>query len=145
MKKTILLLSFIACVLLASAQNNKPLVVPKMVKNRFQFLFPPTIDSVAHPVKWERVKPNYKGTTMVMEFPATALIDSTGKVLRVERVINEYYLPEKIKEYLKTTYKDIPVKTVSRVTNEKGKNSFSVVLEVKPTFDEDGNFARIEK
>ncbi|MEI7661280.1 MAG: hypothetical protein WCK34_03740 [Bacteroidota bacterium] len=145
MKKIIIFLAFLLCVQISFAQKNKRLVIPESVKGRFLFLFPQTQDTVANPIKWEKVKGNYRATITVMDAPATAVIDSSGKALRVERVVHEFYLPEKAKEYLKTNYKELKVKSVVQVTDDKGKIVYTTLLESKPVFDQNGNLLKIDK
>ena len=144
MKKMVFLFSLLLCFQLAFTQKNKYIPIPQDVKDRFLFTFPQAGDSVGHPVNWEMVKSNYKGTLTVMNAPASAVIDPTGRLIRVEMVIHEAYVPEKAKTYLKNTYKDATIKSYMKLTDEKGKTSFRANLELKPVFDEQGNLMKLE-
>lgn len=143
MKKLVVLFSLLICFHFVHSQEVKS--VPENVKGRFIFLFPQAQNSVKHPVKWEKVKANYKGSLTILNAPAFALIDSTGNVLRVEMSVVEDSLPEKVKAYLKSNFKDSKIKSITRITNEKGKVTYNTVLESKPVFAEDGTLIRTEK
>ena len=144
MKKLIIVVLFLSACYWTQAQGNK-ITVPIKVRNSFWGIFPQAQNEELHPVKWEKTGINYKGTISVMDAPAVALIDTSGRVLRVELKIHELYLPDNVKTYLKTNYKDSKVKSILKVTDDKGKETYNIKLEINPVFDMDGKLLRVEK
>ncbi|MEI6681668.1 MAG: hypothetical protein WCO44_03520 [Bacteroidota bacterium] len=145
MKKILVLLSLLLCVQFAFSQKAKHVTVPQVVKDAFVFIYPNAYDSVENPTKWERVKGNYKGTTQGYKAMASAIIDTAGHVIRIEKPIHIQYLPEKIKTYIDNNYKESEIKSILQITDAKGKKFFSLVIETEPMFDESGSLVKTEK
>ena len=85
------------------------------------FNFPNAQDTVANPIQWEMVNSNYKGTIKNMGSMAYALIDPSGKLLHMEKAVHQYYLPDKIKTYLKANYDESKIVSIIEITDENGK------------------------
>ena len=119
------------------AQKSDTITVPQVVKNRMIANFPQTIDV---PVKWEREGVNYKGTLIVMQKPATMVIDPTGKMLWIEYRQTEEYLPSAVVDSLKKRFLDVSIKDVYKMINEKGKVSYRTTIQHTSTtvVNEDG-------
>ena len=145
MKKILILLSLVLCVQFAHSQKNKQTKIPQAVMDKFVFTYPNSADTVAYPIKWERVKGYYKGTVQGFKAMASAVIDTAGNIVRIEKPIHIQYLPEKVKTMMNSTYKDAQVKSILQITDAKGKRFFSIVLEFQPMFDEEGNLLKTDK
>ena len=117
------------------------LVVPKAVKNRMLAKFPQTQDV---PVAWTKEGTNYKGSLTIMDKPAFALIDETGKIIRLERTIHYSYLPKKISDQLSKLYPGYEVLDVFEVTDAVGAKTYKTTFQYKQTlvFDAEGVSAK---
>ena len=139
MKNIIVLLSvvFLTSSLSLFAQQLKPEMVPQRVIDRLNHVFPQSVDL---PVSWVKEKGNYKATLTIMDAPAIMVIDSLGNQKRVERRINETYLPENAKSYLKKLDPAYQVVTVTKIVDEKERTTFQTAVKIKSnfTFDKDG-------
>ncbi len=146
MRRLILLLVLALGGTLAYSQPIQADKVPQNIKERLQYKFPQTLDL---PVSWSKEKKNYKATMTIMDNPAVMVMDTTGKTLRIERRINETYLPKKAKEHLKALDKDYEVVSVTQITEgdelyegkDKVKVTYKTVAKIRTnfTFDNDGN------
>jgi peroxiredoxin len=135
MKKLILIAVFGLIGLFGFSQTLSADQVPQLIKDRVQFKFPQSMDV---PVAWSREKGDYKAQLTIMDTPAFIVVDSLGKIKRVERRMHETYMPEKAKKYLKSLDSDYQVVTMMMVTDENEKVTYKTVARVKTDFVFDG-------
>lgn len=138
MRKFIL---FLACSLFGCygfSQELKADQVPQKIKDKVQFTFPQALDQ---PVSWSKEKGEYKANLTIMDTPAMIVVDTLGKIKRVERRIHESYLPQKARTYLKSLDPNYQVVSVMQITEDKEKVSYKTVARIKTdfTFDSNGN------
>jgi hypothetical protein len=140
MKTFILILTFAFIGISGFTQVLKPEQVPQLIKDRVQFTFPQTLDI---PVSWRMEKGEYKASFTIMDTPALIVVDTLGKIKRVERRVNESYLPQKAKTYLKSLDSTYQVVTVMKITDDKEKVTYKTVARIRTnfTFDGSGNIA----
>lgn len=142
MKKLIFILVFGFIGVVGFSQELKPEQVPQLIKNRVQFKFPQAMDL---PIAWSKEKGDYKAVLTIMDTPALIVVDSLGKIKRIERRIHESYLPEKATKYLKSLDSKYEVITVIQVTDEMEKVTYKTVARVKTDFTFDGKGTLTEK
>jgi hypothetical protein len=144
MRKFILILAFGLFGVYGFSQAIKPEQVPQLIKDRVQFKFPQSMDL---PVAWSRENGDYKASLTIMESPAWIVVDTLGKIKRIERRIHETYLPEKAKKYLKTLDATYQVVSITQITDEKEMVTYKTVAKVKTdfTFDGKGNNVAVKK
>ncbi len=106
-----------------------------MIKDRVQFKFPQAMDV---PVTWSKEKGDYKASLTIMDSPAWIVVDTLGKIKRVERRIHESYLPEKAKKYMKSLDPNYTVISVTQITDHKEKVTYNTVAKIKTDFIFDG-------
>jgi hypothetical protein len=138
LKKTILLL--IGGLLFSGfllAQDASNIVVPTAVKNAMLFKFPQT---QAVPVTWVKEGANYSGTLLIMQKPAFAVFDSTGKILRVEKRLHISFLPKKIITQMNKQYPNNEILDIYELTDAAGKVTYKITFHYKQTsvFNADG-------
>jgi hypothetical protein len=138
LKKTILLL--IGGLLFSGfllAQDASNIVVPTAVKNAMLFKFPQT---QAVPVTWVKEGANYSGTLLIMQKPAFAVFDSTGKILRVEKRLHISFLPKKIITQMNKQYPNNEILDIYELTDAAGKVTYKITFQYKQTsvFNADG-------
>jgi hypothetical protein len=115
---------FIAGLLISNslpAQDTAKIVIPKRVANKMLGMFPQT---QVVPVTWSKEGDNYKGILTIMEKPATAVFDSTGKVIRVERRLHYSFLPKTIVAQLNKKYPENEILDVYELTDSKGNKTY---------------------
>ena len=119
------------------AQDTTKIVVPQKVKNKMLGMFPQT---QVVPVTWVKDGQNYKASLIIMEKPAFALFDSTGKVVRIEKRLNVYYLPKKIVNQLNKQYPSNEILEIFEVTDATGKKIYKTTFKCTQTliFNADG-------
>jgi uncharacterized membrane protein YkoI len=138
MKKIILMMPFLAGFLITSyGQDISMNDVPADVQNTFQKQY-----SNATDIDWEK-----KGQLYEAEFDKDGSdwevrLDQTGKVIREKKDIDYNELPDKIKDALKTGYKDYSVDDLDQIT-ENNQILYKVELEnkteeIKLWFDKEG-------
>lgn len=122
------------------SQELKPEMVPQKILDRFHHAFPQSVDL---PVSWVKEKGDYKATLTIMDAPAIMVIDSLGKTKRIERKINEIYLPKNAKDYLKNLDSNYQVITVTKIVDEKDKVTYNTTAKIKTnfTFDDKGKIS----
>jgi len=100
-------------------------------------LFPQT---QAVPVTWSKEGVNYMGTLKIMDKPAYVVIDSTGKVVRIERRLHVSYLPKKVVEQLNRDYPGNEILDVYELTDAADKKSYRTTYRFQKTstFTSDG-------
>jgi hypothetical protein len=135
MRKFIFILFFGLTAAFGFSQELKPEQVPQLIKDRVQFKFPQAMDL---PIAWSREKSDYKASLTIMDSPAFIVVDTLGKIKRVERKIHESYLPEKATKYLKTLDAKYEMVSVMQVTDENEKVTYKTVARVKTDFTFDG-------
>ncbi|MCX6276962.1 MAG: hypothetical protein NT004_02550 [Bacteroidetes bacterium] len=140
MKKIIAVLSLLFMGFCGYSQELKPEMVPQKILDRFHHTFPQSVDL---PVSWVKEKGDYKATLTIMESPAIMVIDSLGKTKRIERKINEIYLPKNAKDYLKNLDSNYQVITVTKIVDEKDKVTYNTTAKIKTnfTFDDKGKIS----
>jgi hypothetical protein len=138
MRKIIVILVFGFIGICGYSQTLKPEQVPQLIKDRVQFKFPQTLDI---PVAWSKDKGDYKANLTIMDTPAWIVVDTTGKIKRIERRIHETYLPEKAKKYMKTLDPTYTVVSVMQITDEKEQVTYQTVAKIRTdiSFDGKGN------
>ena len=83
MRKLILIFAFGLIGACGFSQALKADQVPQLIKNRVQFKFPQTLDV---PVSWSKVNGEYKASLTIMDAPASIVLDTLGKIKRIEQV-----------------------------------------------------------
>jgi hypothetical protein len=139
MRRVIFILVFGLIGIFGFSQTLKPEQVPQLIKDRVQFKFPQSMDV---PVAWSREKGgDYKANLTIMDTPAWIVVDTLGKIKRVERRIHETYLPEKAKKYMKSLDPNYTVVSVMQVTDDKEQVTYQTVARIKTdiSFDGKGN------
>ena len=138
MRRLLILITFIAIAATVNSQTLKRSQIPEMVKGQFMFTFPQTQDSVHYPVTWERDGANYKASFKLYEANAYVILDSQGKTQKIVRRISIDHLPPKALEGIRQKYGTVEPKYVIRVTDENGKESYQVTMEITEFFAPDG-------
>ena len=113
------------------AQDTAKIVVPQKVKNKMMGMFPQT---QVVPVIWVKDGDNYKGSLTIMDKPAFALFDSTGKVVRIEKRMNVYYLPKKILAQLNKQYPGNEILEIFELTDSSGRKTYRTTFKCTQTF-----------
>lgn len=85
------------------------------------------------PVTWVKEGANFKGSLKILEKPAFAIIDTTGKLVRVERRLNVYYLPKKIITQLNKLYPGNEIIDIYELTNALEKKTYKITYQYKQT------------
>jgi hypothetical protein len=135
MKKVILVLAFGIIGIIGVSQSLQPDQVPQLIKDRVQFKFPQAMDV---PVAWSREKGDYKANLTIMDTPAWIVVDTLGKIKRVERRIHESYLPEKAKKYMKSLDANYQVISVMQITDDKEQVTYQAAVRIKTDITFDG-------
>jgi len=137
MKKVVFAIALVLIVNFGYSQELKPEMVPQNVLDRFHHTFPQSVDL---PVKWVKEKRDFKATLTIMDAPAIMVIDSLGKTIRIERKINEIYLPQNAKDYLKKLDPNYQVINVTKIVDDKEKAIYKTTAKIKTnfTFDDTG-------
>ncbi len=135
MKKLLILLALGLFFINGFSQELKPEQVPQLIKDRVQFKFPQAMDV---PVKWTKEKGEYMAKLTIMDAPATIVVDTNGVIKRVERRINENYLPDKAKKYLKGLDAGCTIIEVVQVTDEKENVTYKTAARIRTDFIFDG-------
>ncbi len=119
------------------AQNAGKIEVPTAVKNAMLFKFPQTQEV---PVTWTKEGAYYSGTLMIMEKPALAVFDSTGKIIRIEKRLHISFLPKKIITALNKQYPGNEILDIYELTDAAGKKTYKTTFQYKQTsvFNADG-------
>lgn len=138
---------FIAIFLLFSigfvhAQEIPSSQIPKDVLDRLHHAFPQSMDL---PVKWTREKQDYKASLTIMDEPAFVVIDSTGLQKRLERRINDAYLPDAAKQHLKKIDPKHQIISVYKVVDEKENVTYKTVARIVTTINFDAKGKAISK
>jgi len=123
------------------AQNSETLVVPEAVKNSMLMRFPQTQKV---PVTWSKDGANFKGSLVVMEKPAFAIFDVTGKIIRVERTMHYSFLSKKIVSQLNSQYPGNEILDVYEVTDAAGLKTYKTTFKYTKSevFKEDGSIVK---
>ena len=113
--------------------------VPKAVQSAFTKKFP----NAEKPV-WKKVKENYM-VQFKDETKHQAFFAADGKWLKTSVVIFEDELLEATSDYIMETYEEFELKQAQKITTNKGKTSYMVILltdeeKVKLKFDESGEY-----
>lgn len=128
-------------ILLAStplfAQEISESQVPQNAIDRLHHVFPQSVDLT---VKWARENKDYKATLTIMDTPAIVIIDSTGRQKRLERRINDVYLPDAAKAYMKKLDPAYQVINVMQVVDDKEVVTYKTTVKIitNINFDEKG-------
>jgi hypothetical protein len=125
----ILTLGFLTLVTLI-AQESSNIVPPEVVKNRLMAMWP-QIQAV--PVTWTMDGSNYKATILILDKPAFAIIDPTGKLIKVERRLGVYYLPKEISASLNKQFPENEILDIYEFTDSNGVKTYSITYKVKTT------------
>ena len=112
------------------AQDAGNVVVPQKVKNKMLAMFPQT---QAVPVTWSKEGVNYKGALTIMEKPAFAVFDSTGKVVRIEKRLHVSYVPKKVTDQLNKQYPGNEILDVYELTDAAGTKTYKLTYQFKQT------------
>ena len=94
------------------AQKIDSPAVPEIVWRGMFDTYPST--RVYH-VTWTKEGSLYKGELTIMEKPAFALIDSTGRLIRKEKLFPEFHLPKQIKDELTSKYPGYKIKEIYQI------------------------------
>ena len=142
MKKAIVLAAiFLISAHSIQAQAIQDKDVPMLVKESCMKNFPAATD-----VKWMKKKKNYECNFKRMGKLMHCEMEPTGKVVRTGEEIKESDLPVAVLTYLKTNFKDVPVKSVFRQTYASGKVSYTLMVKGKELyFDDKGTLMTKEK
>ena len=112
------------------AQKIDSAAIPKIVWNGMFDTYPVTY---VYPVTWTKEGSLYKGQLTLMEKPAFALIDSTGRLIRKERLFPEFHLPKQIKNEMTTKYPGYKIKEIYQFTDDKGKETYKITFQFEQT------------
>jgi hypothetical protein len=118
--------------------------VPQDALDRLHHVFPQSVDL---PVKWSKENKDYKATLTIMDTPAILVVDSTGRQKRLERRINDIYLPDAAKSYMKKMDPGYQVINVMKVVDEKDVVSYKTAVKIitNINFDEKGKVIGAKK
>lgn len=142
MKKAIVLAAiFLISAHSIQAQAIQEKDVPMLVKESCMKNFP-----AATNVKWMKKKKNYECNFKRMGTMMHCEMSSTGKILRTGEEIKQSNLPIPVDSYLKTNYKDVPVKSVFKQTYASGKVCYTLIVKGKELyFDDKGTLTSKEQ
>jgi hypothetical protein len=114
----------------AQVSGSNSIVVPEVVKNRLMSIWP-QIQAV--PVTWTMEGGNFKGEIVVLDKPAFALIDPVGKLLKVEKRLNAYYLPKEVSASLNKQFPENEILDIYELTDSNGIKTYNITYKVKTT------------
>jgi hypothetical protein len=137
MKRLLVYISFIVLTVPAFSQDISESQVPQACLDRLHHVFPQSVDL---PVKWAKEKKDYKATLTIMDTPAIIVIDSTGRQKRLERRINDIYLPDAAKTYMKKMDPGYQVVNVTKIVDENDVVTYKTAVKIitNVNFDEKG-------
>jgi hypothetical protein len=137
MKQLLVLIALIFLAATAFSQDISESQVPQACLDRLHHVFPQSVDLT---VKWAKEKNDYKATLTIMDTPAILVIDSTGRQKRLERRINDIYLPDAAKAYMKKMDAGYQVVNVTKIVDEKDVVSYKTAVKIitNINFDEKG-------
>ncbi len=141
MKKVLLAsLIGISSVISATAQNIKEAEVPSVAKAAFQKQYANT------PAKWEKENENYEVNFKKDGKTMSAVIDKLGTIIETETDIAVNELPQNVKTYLKSHYKDAKVKEAAKIVKANGEVNYEGEVNGKDViFDNNGKFIKEAK
>ncbi len=125
---TALFIVLISC--MGYAQKIDSVAIPEIIWNRMLLTYPSTR---VYPVTWTKEKGIYKGELTIMEKPAFALIDSTGRLIRKEKRYPETHLPTQIKDELTTKFPGYKIIDIYQFTDEKGIQTYKTTFQCEQT------------
>ena len=142
MKQLFIAIFLLFSIGLVHAQEIPSSQIPKDVLDRLHHAFPQSMDL---PVKWTREKLDYKASLTIMDEPAFVVIDSTGLQKRLERRINDVYLPDAAKQHLKKIDPKHQIISVYKVVDEKENVTYKTVARIVTTINFDAKGKVISK
>lgn len=144
MKKLLIILGAMLFSAALYSQEISESQVPQDVLDRLHHVFPQSVDL---PVKWVREKKDYKASLTIMDTPAILVIDSTGRQKRLERRINDIYLPDAAKSYMKKMDPGYQVINVMKVVDENEAVTYKAAVKIitNLNFDEKGKVIGAKK
>ncbi len=108
------------------AQKIDSVAIPQVIWRRMLMTYPM---AQRHPVSWTKEGLLYKGELTILETPAFALIDSTGRLIRKEKKVMEAYLPKQIKDEMTTKYPGYKMIDIFQYTDDKGKETYKTTFQ----------------
>ncbi len=142
MKQSFIVIFFLFNIGLINAQEIPTSQIPKDVMDRLHHAFPQSIDL---PVKWTREKQDYKASLTIMDEPAFVVIDSTGRQKRLERRINDVYLPDNAKQHMKKIDPKHQIISVYKVVDDKENVTYKTIARIVTTINFDAKGKVITK
>ena len=143
MKKYIIVIVFGLFLINATAQKTEKLSIPPKVMETVKAIYPQLMNN-SNAVKWEKEGINYKANMTQSEYPGYTVLDSTGKVLRMEQKTTEKSLSPKAMTYLKAQYPGMTVDEVWMVTDDKSATTYKTKISIKHdlVFDPNGEVVK---
>jgi hypothetical protein len=138
MKKYSILIIFSILFISVSAQKKEKLVIPPVVMESVKAIYPQLMSN-PNAVKWEKEGLNFKASLTQSEYPGLSVLDSTGRVLRMEQKTTEKSLSAKAMNYLSKEYPGMSVEEVWMVTDEKSVVTYKTRIVIRHDFVFDTN------
>lgn len=142
MKQLFIVIFLLLNVGLINAQEVPANQIPKDVMDRLHHAFPQSMDL---PVKWTMENRDYKASLTIMDEPAFVVIDSTGRQKRLERRINDVYLPDNAKQHMKKIDPKHQIISVYKVVDEKENVTYKTTARIVTTINFDSKGKVISK
>jgi hypothetical protein len=142
MKQSFIVIFFLFIFGAINAQEIPSSQIPRDVMDRLHHAFPQSLDL---PVKWTREKLDYKASLTIMDEPAYVVIDSTGRQKRLERRINDVYLPDAAKQHMKSIDPKHQIISVYKVVDDKENVTYKTTARIITTVNFDAKGKVITK
>jgi len=126
------------------SQNIPESAVPAPAKETLKAIFQEVMVGVAK-VKWQKENNYFKGSVITDNKPAFAVVDSAGKVQRLETPINVSALTPQAMGYINSQYDEPEVIEVYKILDNKGTETYRVKIASKAMFTKKGEFIKQPK
>ncbi len=132
-------MSFFMMTFVSFAQKIKEQNVPQVVKNALIQKFPKATE-----VKWDKEGENFEASFDLDEVDNSVLFNQAGTIIETEIEIATSQLPESVRNYLHTNYKNQKIKEAAKITSENGKVTFEAEIKGKDLiFEENGKLVTV--
>jgi len=141
MKKTLLFIFLLSCVITIQAQKITTDAVPKKVTVAFKKSHPTTTQE-----EWTKVDTNYEVKFLLNKKVTHLMYDKTGILVFNESKIALATIPVAIKKYLDTNFPEQKIDGIVKMTAMNSSLSYAVEInDSNLIFDALGNYLRTEK